>query len=297
MAMIDNAIRTANDAFDAKRASIVESIKVAHRAAGTPYRPPAPSPWTSSEDDPQLSMLLSQPTNLEILAEQNTPLGTSKVRWMNVGRCNTDQPGDDEPHDSQLSPEAPPPTHQPPTSFFLPESPAQPPARKHAQHGGAHPGLPERSLWTPPVNNYRPSNTRSSHHPSGAPPNNTYPPYFTMGPRACYDKDSVRYGGARDTYDRTSHPSGSCNQAPSPSGPCSPHGPDSSLEYHRGHTGIPNDSGMSVQFVTDIGFQDTSIQNKVMCLFHHIQQSWYNQQYNSFGPQKESILKSTIFST
>jgi hypothetical protein len=69
MAMIDNAIRTANNAFDAKRASIVELIKAAHCAAGTPHTPPAPLPRTSSEDNPQLSMLPSQPTNLEILAE------------------------------------------------------------------------------------------------------------------------------------------------------------------------------------------------------------------------------------
>jgi hypothetical protein len=54
---------------------------------------------------------------------------------------------------------------------------------------------------------------------------------------------------------------------------------------------------MSAQFLVDIGFQDTNIQNKIMNLFRHIQQSWYNQQYNSFGPQKESILKSTAFST
>jgi hypothetical protein len=104
-------------------------------------------------------------------------------------------------------------------------------------------------------------------------------------------------GGARDTYDRISHPSGSHDQAPSPSGPRSPHGPNSSLEYHRGHTGIPDNCDMSAQFLADIGFQDTDIQNKIMLLFCHIRQSWYNRQYNSFGPQKESILKSTAFST
>jgi hypothetical protein len=69
MAMIDNAIRKANDAFNAKWASIVESIKAAHRASGIPPTSPAPLPRTSSEDDPQLSTLPSQPTNLEILAE------------------------------------------------------------------------------------------------------------------------------------------------------------------------------------------------------------------------------------
>jgi hypothetical protein len=109
MAMIDNAICTANNAFDAKQASIVKSIKVAIRAAGTPHMPPAPLPRTSSADDPQLSTLPSQPTNLEILAEQNTPLGANKVEWTNVGRRNTDQPGDDKPFDPQLGPKAPPP--------------------------------------------------------------------------------------------------------------------------------------------------------------------------------------------
>jgi hypothetical protein len=69
MAMIDNAIRTANNAFNAKQASIVESIKAAICAAGTPHMPPAPLPWTSFADNPQLSTLPSQPTNLEILAE------------------------------------------------------------------------------------------------------------------------------------------------------------------------------------------------------------------------------------
>jgi hypothetical protein len=54
---------------------------------------------------------------------------------------------------------------------------------------------------------------------------------------------------------------------------------------------------MSVLFLADIGFQDTNIQHKIMHLFRHICQSWYNRQYNSFGPQKESILKSTAFST
>jgi hypothetical protein len=56
MAMIDSM---ANNAFGAKRASIVESIKAAIRAAGTPHMPPAPSPRTSSADDPKLSTLPS----------------------------------------------------------------------------------------------------------------------------------------------------------------------------------------------------------------------------------------------
>ncbi len=37
MTMIDNAIHKANDAFNAKRAFIVESIKVTHCAASTPH--------------------------------------------------------------------------------------------------------------------------------------------------------------------------------------------------------------------------------------------------------------------
>ncbi len=73
MAMIDNTIYKANDAFDVKRASVVESIKSAHHASGIPPTPPAPSPRTSSKDNPQLSTLPSQPINLEILAEQKNP--------------------------------------------------------------------------------------------------------------------------------------------------------------------------------------------------------------------------------
>jgi hypothetical protein len=162
MAMIDNAIPTANDAFNAKRASIVKSIKAAHRAAGTPHMPLAPSPRTSSEDNPWLSMLPSQPINLEILAEQNTPLGASKVGWTNVGRRNTDQPGDDKPCNSQLGLKAPPPTHQPPTSFSPPKSPAQPPAREHAQHGRHIQVYPNALFGHPP-------STATGHPTPGAP--------------------------------------------------------------------------------------------------------------------------------
>ncbi len=192
IAMIDNAIRKANNPFDAKRASIVESILC---AAGTLHIPPAPLPQTSSKENPQQSTLPSQPTKLETLEKRSNPLGASKVGWTNVGRRNTDQPGDDEPRNPHLGPTAPPPTHQPHTSYSPPTSPAQPPAREYAQHGGAHPGLPKQSLWTPPINNYRTSNTRSSHHPRGAPPNNTYPPYFALGPCASYNEDSTCYGG------------------------------------------------------------------------------------------------------
>jgi hypothetical protein len=87
MAMIDNAIRKANDAFNVKRASIVELIKVALRALGIPPTPPAPSPRTSSEDNPQLSTLPSQPTNLAILAEQKKILRRKQSRMGGCGQA------------------------------------------------------------------------------------------------------------------------------------------------------------------------------------------------------------------
>lgn len=54
---------------------------------------------------------------------------------------------------------------------------------------------------------------------------------------------------------------------------------------------------MSVLFLANLGFQNEDIQNKIMRVFRHIRLGWCNRQYNSFGPQKESILKSTAFSS
>jgi hypothetical protein len=68
-------------------------------------------------------------------------------------------------------------------------------------------------------------------------------------------------------------------------------------EYHRSQPGIPDDCDMLALFLVNIGFQNEYIQYEIMRVFQQIRQGWYNQQHNSFGPQKESILKSTAIST
>jgi hypothetical protein len=54
---------------------------------------------------------------------------------------------------------------------------------------------------------------------------------------------------------------------------------------------------MSTLFLANLGFQNEAIQNEIMRVFCHIRLGWFNRQYNSYGPQKESILKSTAFSS
>jgi hypothetical protein len=54
---------------------------------------------------------------------------------------------------------------------------------------------------------------------------------------------------------------------------------------------------MLALFLANLGFQNGDIQNEIMRVFRHIRLGWFNRQYNSFGPQKESILKSTAFSS
>jgi hypothetical protein len=51
------------------------------------------------------------------------------------------------------------------------------------------------------------------------------------------------------------------------------------------------------EFLDSVGFTDVSVHSKIMRLHRVIRQCWHNRQYNSFGPQKESILKSSAFST
>jgi hypothetical protein len=180
-------------------------------------------------------------------------------------------------------------------------------AREHAWHGGAYPGLPDPSLWTPPANPYTPSVNRGSQAPhKGAPPIDSYPPYFALGSRASYNGATVRYGGARANHDLSLHPSGYYKQAHSPSGSGSPHGflylPDairseSSSQYHCGHQGINEDFPLTAGYLDNIGFTDPNVHYKIIHLHCIIHQGWHNQQYNSFGPQKESICKSTAIST
>jgi len=54
---------------------------------------------------------------------------------------------------------------------------------------------------------------------------------------------------------------------------------------------------LSEEFLHLIGFVDVSVYSKLMRLHRVICQCWHNRQHNSFGPQKESILKSSAFST
>jgi hypothetical protein len=46
-----------------------------------------------------------------------------------------------------------------------------------------------------------------------------------------------------------------------------------------------------------VGFTDAMVYSKIMRIHCIICHSWHNSLYNSYGPQKESILKSNAFST
>jgi hypothetical protein len=258
---LEEAVHTATTAFDARRTLIVESINTAHRASN--IRPPAiPHVHLAQSprtilDDAPAAAQLPPPTGLELLLDNAAPMGASRAAHASTAAY---APGD------------------------------------HAQHGG--PRLPDRSLWTPPVNPYGPSDTRDSHHLRGAPTDNPCTPYFASGSRVPFNGESSgRYGGAYTPHDFCE--SDFRNHTPSPSsGPRSPPGSDdSSDEYHSGQHGIPDDCKMSALFLANLGFQNKDIQNKIMRVFRHTRLGWYNRQYNSFGPQKESILKSTAFSS
>jgi hypothetical protein len=143
-----------------------------------------------------------------------------------------------------------------------------------------------------------PSDARDSCHLRGAPTDNPSTPYFATSSRVRFNGESSgRYGGAYSP--QNVRESDFRDHAPSPlSGPWSPHGSDASSDnYHGGQHGIPDDYKMSALFLTNHGFQNEDIQNEIMRVFRHIRLGWYNRQYNSFGPQKESILKSTAFSS
>jgi hypothetical protein len=173
--------------------------------------------------------------------------------------------------------------------------------------GGVHPGLPDPSLRTPPVNPYTPSVNRGSQAPrEGAPPIDPYPPNFALGSRVRYDDATAHYGGAHANHDWPFHPSGYYKQAHSPSGSSSPHSfqyppkairIESSNQYHCSHQGINEDFSLTVGYLGNIGCTNPDIHHEIICLHCIIRQGWHNRQYNSFAPQKESILKSTAFST
>ncbi len=242
IAKIDDAVRTANAAFKAKRASIVDSIMAAHRVSDN--RPTdKPSPQVHFSGDNPAVPPPPPPTELEILAERGTPVGASRAAFADG-----------------------------PQSTASPTPAADPTPCDNAEHGGALHRLPDRSTRPPPVYSYRPD-TWNSRTQRGAPADDNYTPSFASGPRARYDNDCVRYGGALAPHN--SHPPDSRDHAHSPSsGPRSPHGSDLSNEYHRGQPGIPNDCDMSALFLANIGFQNEYIQYEIMRVFRQIRQGW-----------------------
>jgi hypothetical protein len=138
-----------------------------------------------------------------------------------------------------------------------------------------------------------------------APPVDPYPPYFASGSQVCTDSDTARYGGARANHGCPFHPSGSYDHAPSPSG-SSTYGhksppkairSETSNQYHCSPYGLHEDFPLTDNCLINIGFTDPDVHYELIRLHRTIRQSWHNHQYNSFGPQKESILKSTAFST
>jgi hypothetical protein len=80
IAKIDDAIRTATAVFEAKRASIVDSIMAAHRASG---KGPADkqSPQVRFSDGDTAAPPLPPQTDLQNLAKRGTPMGASRAAY------------------------------------------------------------------------------------------------------------------------------------------------------------------------------------------------------------------------
>ncbi len=154
-----------------------------------------------------------------------------------------------------------------------------------------------RRLQTPSI---------SPSHPDTAPPNNPYPPYFFSGTRTWHGDDTVHYGGARANHSWPHYPAGGHNgwlgSIPSNSTNHSPRSPSdvtcgaSSERYHCGQYSLDKFIPLGKEFLNSIGFTDISVYSEIMRLHRVICQCWHNRQYNSFSPQKESILKSSAFS-
>jgi len=140
-------------------------------------------------------------------------------------------------------------------------------------------------------------------HPETAPPDDTSPPCFPSCTRARHGEDTARYGGAWADHSRPHYPAGGYNgwpaSSPTNSTSHSPrHHSDIRSEcYHCGQHGLDEFIPLSEDFLDSIGFADASVYSKLMRLHRIIRQCWHNHQQNSFGPQKESILKSSAFST
>jgi hypothetical protein len=128
---------------------------------------------------------------LETMADNATPVGTSRVVWADTQ--DRGQPAQSAHTPAMMS--SPLAYNQPP---ILPDSPDVAATREQPHYRGAHPGLPDPSLRVPPVNTYRPSLPMGSRaQQGGALPDGPYPPYFAYGSRARNNKDNARYGGAR----------------------------------------------------------------------------------------------------
>ena len=115
---LEEAVRTATTVFDVQRTSIVKSIDAAHRALG--IRPPA---------IPHVHLAQSPCMILDPAAAVPPPPTGLKLLSDNVTPMGASRAA----HAS--------------TAAYAPGD--------HTQHGD--PRLPDRSLWTPPVNLYRPS--------------------------------------------------------------------------------------------------------------------------------------------
>jgi hypothetical protein len=67
--------------------------------------------------------------------------------------------------------------------------------------------------------------------------------------------------------------------------------------YHCGQFGLDIDVPLDEEYLNSVGFTNSTAYSGIMRLHRIICHSWHNIHYNSYGPQKESILKSTAFST
>jgi hypothetical protein len=67
--------------------------------------------------------------------------------------------------------------------------------------------------------------------------------------------------------------------------------------YHCGQFGLYINVPLGKDYLHYVGFTNSTAYSGIMRLHRIIHHSWHNSHYNSYGPQKESILKSATFST
>jgi hypothetical protein len=244
-------------ALNQKGTSVVAAIT----SAQLPSTPPTPA-------------LVTPPlTSLGTRADNATPVGASRGAWGNSPCHST--PATSSPHASNPS-----------------KSPIVDASRDRTQHGGVHPGhldSPQRG---------------------GAPPVDPSALGFALGSCVHFNKDSARSGGARIDHNWPSRLSGTHDGSPrpNPTGSTLHKTPpmsydshsarsESSNEYHCGQYGKDIDIALCEDFLYRVGFNDTSVYSKIICMHRIIRNSWHNLHYNSFGPQPERILKLNAFST